>query len=247
MKITSKLLVTLSLAVMPGSIFAQNQIPADSQPAGPEIEVVDGKITMSALGVPLGRIVTMMDRAMGFQSKVAPEAANRSVSVRIKDLPVKDAVMKILEGQPVNYMLIEGKGLYVTGLSQGAPTTTGGSFSEPPPPISQNPLPNMSPIQPGNPAQGNPNQPVIINAPFPGTGTPANANPAAANPAAATNPNALPVNSAVPGQMPPPIGANPPPIPILAQPAAGLPVVPAPQQQQPAGPGTLGATPGAVR
>ena len=114
MKITSKLLVTLSLAVMPGSIFAQNQIPADSQPAGPEIEVVDGKITMSALGVPLGRIVTMMDRAMGFQSKVAPEAANRSVSVRIKDLPVKDAVMKILEGQPVNYMLIEGKVIVAT-------------------------------------------------------------------------------------------------------------------------------------
>ncbi|HET9216380.1 MAG TPA: hypothetical protein VFR18_05350 [Terriglobia bacterium] len=245
MKIASKLLVTLSLAVIPGSIFAQNQIPTDSQPPGPEIEVVDGKITMSALGVPLGRIVTLVDRAMGFQSKVAPEVANRNVSVRIKDLPVKDAFVKILEGQPVNYILIEGKGISVTGLAQGAATTTGSSFSEPPP-VSQNPLPNMSPIQPGNPAQGNPNQPVIINAPFPGTGAPANANPANANPAASANPNALPVNTAVPGQMPPPIGANAPPIPILAQPAAGLPVVPAPQQQ-PAGPGTLGATPGAIR
>ena len=200
---------------------------------------------MYALGVPLGRIVTLVDRAMGFQSKVAPEVANRNISVRIKDLPVKDAFVKILEGQPVNYILIEGKGISVTGLAQGAPTT-GSSFSEPPP-VSQNPLPSASPIQPGNPAQVNPNQPVIVNAPFPGTGAPANTNPATANPTAVANPNALPVNSAVPGQMPPPIGANAPPIPILAQPAAGLPIVPVPQQQQPAGPGTLGATPGAIR
>jgi hypothetical protein len=181
---------------------------------------------------------------MGYQSKVAPEVASRNVSVRIKDLPIKDAVVKILEGQPVNYMLIpaEGKGLYITGLAQGAPTTAGG-FSEPPP-VSQNPLPNMSPIQPGNPGQGNPNQPVIVNAPFPGNQPPVNANPANANPAAATG--TLPVQVNVPGQMPAPIGANAPPIPIIAQPAAGLPVVPAPQQQ-PAGPGTLGATPGAIR
>ena len=66
MKIASKLLVTLSLAVIPSSTFAQNQIPAESQPAGPEIEVVDGKITMSALGVPLGPAHARMDAADQF-------------------------------------------------------------------------------------------------------------------------------------------------------------------------------------
>ena len=240
MRFTSKLLVTFSLTLLAGHAFAQ--IPTtQNPPPGPEIEVVDGRISMSALGVPLGRVVTMMDRAMGLQSKVAPELAGRSVSVKFKDLPLKDAVLKIFEGQPLNYMLIEGKGIQVIGLSQGGATSTPTSSSfDSPPPISQNPLPQATPIQQNTlPLNNQPNQPVIVNAPLQGTGTAPN------NPAAATSPTP---GAPVPGQMPPPIGANAPPIPILAQPAAGLPVVPAPAPQQPAGPGAVpGAAPGTIR
>jgi hypothetical protein len=188
----------------------------------------------------------MMDRAMGLQSKVAPELTNRNISVRFKDLPLKDAVIKIFEGQPLNYIVIEGKGIQVLSVAQGGatPTPTTGSFSDPLP-ITQSPINNVQPTNPVqiNPVQVNPaNQPVVVTAPFPGTGTTPNANPAAIP---ATSPTATP-GAPVPGQMPPPIGANAPPIPIIAQPAAGLPVVPAPAPQ-PAGPGTLGATPGAIR
>jgi hypothetical protein len=244
MRYVFRVLVTLSLTFLPGAAFAWIQVPTQAQPPGPEIEVVDGKISMSALGVPLGRVVSMMDRAMGLQSKVAPELTNRNISVRFKDLPLKDAVIKIFEGQPLNYIVIEGKGIQVLSIAQGGatPTPTTSSFSDQLP-ITQSPINTVQPTNPVqvNPVQVNPgNQPVVVTAPFPGTGVAPNANPAVGG-----TPSPTP-GAPVPGQMPPPIGANAPPIPIIAQPAAGLPVVPAPAPQ-PAGPGTLGATPGAIR
>jgi hypothetical protein len=253
MKLACKLLVSIALL----QNVAWAQVPGQTAAPGPEIEVVDGKISMTAMGVPLSRIVSMVDRAVGLQSKVAPEVASRLVNVRFKELPVKDAVQKIFEGQPLNYMLIEGKGIHVTGVAQGAGTAA--SSFDSPPPVAQTPLPNVQAVQPTNPVQVNPGQanpnpnqvnpttgqPVspTANTPFPPAGAPV----PTANPAATGTPGA----ASAPGQMPPPIGANAPMIPIIAQPAAGLPVVvpgPAPApSSQPAGPGTLGATPGTVR
>jgi hypothetical protein len=243
MKIPCKLL--LGLMLLPVSVFAQVQAQPQSQPPGPEIQVVDGKVSMNVQAVPLGRIVSLVDRAMGLQSKVAPELASRNISVRFNNLPLKDAVQKIFEGQPLNYMLIEGKGINVTGMAQGGSTatpTTSSFDSVQQSPINQPPpLPNVAPIQPANPVPVNPatGQPAVTNAPFPATG-----NPATANPAATT---AAPGGAVQPGQMPPPLGANP--LPIMSQPPVGPPVQPGPPPpgpQQPAAPGTLGATPGAV-
>src|SRR5688572_3383619 len=181
MKLTCKLLVSIVLL----QTAAWAQAPAQTPAPGPEIEVVDGKISMSALSVPLSRIVSMVDRAVGLQSKVAPEVASRSISVRFKELPLKDAVQKIFEGQPFNYSLIEGKGIHVIGLAQGGGTTSGtSSFVDSPPvqsPINQGPFPNPTPVQPTNAVQVNPTtgQPV----PPANTATPTGAQVGPANPA----------------------------------------------------------------
>src|SRR5215207_10175699 len=142
-------LAILSLVLMQGSAFAQ------SPPAtGPEIEVVDGKVSMNALGMPLSRILSLLDRATGLKSKVAPELANRNVSVRFTLLPLKEAVHKIFEGQPFNYMLIEGKGIDVSGVAVvGTTTTTSSSPFQDSGPISQ-PLPTNS-LQPAGAVQIN--------------------------------------------------------------------------------------------
>src|SRR5262245_66047478 len=108
----------LGLVLLQGIAYAE----------GPEIQVVDGKVTISAKAVPLGRLLSLLDRAMGLDSKVMkPELANRTISVRFEDLELKDAVHKIFEGQPLNYMLIEGKGIRVTDLASSTGSTSSSS------------------------------------------------------------------------------------------------------------------------
>lgn len=236
--------VLVSLVLLQGIAFAQIQTPPQSPAPAPEIEVVDGKISMSALGMPLSRIVSMLDRAMGLKSKVAPEAANRPISVRFKDLPLKDAVQKIFEGQPLNYSLIAGKGIDVSGVAVGGGTTaTAGSPFPDASPITQTPLPGASPIQPAIPINVT-GQPVQGATPLGVGGNPANPNPAPASTTA-------PAGTVAPGQLPPAIGGvNPLTQPVgapavgTAAPAVGFPLA-TPAPQQPTGPGTVGgATPG---
>jgi hypothetical protein len=240
--------VLVSLVLLEQIASAQIQAPAQTSAPTPEIEVVDGKISMSALGMPLSRVVSLLDRAMGMKSKVAPEAANRPISVRFKDLPLKDAVQKIFEGQPLNYSLIAGKGIDVSGIATGSTATAASTFPDSAP-VNQAPLPGASPIQPAVPinAAGQPLQPSPL-------GVTANPNPN--NPAPAAN--APPPGSVAPGQLPPAIGGiNPLTQPVgaptvgAAAPAVGFPLA-TPTPQQPTGPGTVGgatpngATPGVV-
>jgi hypothetical protein len=238
--------VLASLVFLQGSAFAQIQPQPQTQAPAPEIEVVDGKISMFALGMPLSRVVSMLDRAMGLKSKVAPEAASRPISVRFKDLALKDAVQKIFEGQPLNYSLIEGKGIDVSGVALGGTTTT--STNSPFPeaaPITQTPIPGASPIQPAVPI--NPAGQPVQGAPLGVTANPTNPN----NQVPATN--TAPPGAMAPGQMPPPIGGvNPLTQPVgapavgTAAPAVGFPMA-TPAPSQPAGPGTVGgAAPGTI-
>lgn len=209
----------------------------------PEVQVVDGKVTISAQSVPLGQLLTLLDRAMGLTSQVKPELANRTVSVRFSDLELRDAVQKIFEGQPLNYMLIEGKGIRVTDLAlSNASTSSTPTVSSFPDPSPVTPLAPPGPIQPAlaQPVNTANQQPPVANTPFgrpsPNPNTPAG--PTAAAPAA--TPGVI-----APGQLPPPIGANNPLIsPTVDGVPVGLPVTPAPPAQ-PTGPGTLGnVTPG---
>jgi hypothetical protein len=60
----------------------------------------------------------MVDTATGMTSKVPPELANRNISVKFSGLSVTDGVRKIFQGQPLDYVVIEGKGVTVTAASQ---------------------------------------------------------------------------------------------------------------------------------
>ncbi len=62
MKVACTLLA--ALALLHGTAFAQT--PA------PEIEVVDGKVSMSVQAMPLSRLLSLLDRAMGLTSQVKP-------------------------------------------------------------------------------------------------------------------------------------------------------------------------------
>lgn len=83
-----------------------------------QVQSVDGKLSIQAESVPLGRLLRLMDQATGMTSKVPPEMATRNVSVRFSGLGFDDAVKKVFEGQPIDYMVIQGQGIVVVALSQ---------------------------------------------------------------------------------------------------------------------------------
>ena len=241
MKVACRILV--SIALLQGTAFAQ---------ATPEIQVVDGKVSMAVQGMPLSRMLSLLDRAMGLTSTVKPELSNRSISVRFTGLGLKEAVHKIFEGQPYNYMFIEGKGIRVTDLAAAGATASASSSSpfQDSVPVNQPPQP-VFPLQPGiQPVNAVPQagQQAAPATPF---GTPT-------NPPATPAPNTSNTGPA-PGQLPPPIGANNPLVnPASAQPAVGaggfpatgaggFPATAPTPPAQPAGPGTIpGAAPGTI-
>jgi len=85
---------------------------------GPEIELVDNKLSIDAETVPLSRLLRLLDLATGMKSKVPPELANRNISVKFSGLDLTEGVRKIFQGQPVDYAFIEGQGVIVTAASQ---------------------------------------------------------------------------------------------------------------------------------
>ncbi len=229
MKIACKLL--LGLALLQGVAYADE----------PKIEVIDGKISITAQAVPLGRFLALFDRAMGLKSEVKPGLENRNLSVQFAGLNFNDAVRKIFQGQPYNYMVIQGKGIRVTDLAQGGGTDSAPAFTSSSQPISS---PINNPIQP----QLNPITNVVQPPP---AGTSIFGNPPPAPNANVPNPSA-PLSG--PGIMPPPIGAastnplnNPAGGPAASGNVIALPGGASPVPAQPAAPGTLpGATPGAA-
>jgi hypothetical protein len=182
---------------------------------------------------------------MGLKSEVKPELANQNVSVQFTDLNFNDAVRKIFQGLPYNYVVVQGKGIRV--IERADSTGSSGVANSQPFSSSSQPIIN-TPINNPLPQQLNP-QPQPANSNIFGAPTPAaNAN------APATNPSA-PLSG--PGMIPPPLGANNP----LNNnpfggantggnvlPNSGAPAAPA----QPPPPGVIpgaapGATPGTIK
>ena len=230
MNVACKLL--LGLALLQGAAYAADE---------PKIDVIDGKISISAQAVPLARFLKLFDRALGLNSEVKPGQGleNRNVSVQFTDLNFDEAVRKIFQGMPLNYVVIKGKGIKVD-LAQGGPVDSP-AFSSPLPPS----LPQIQPIQQPILNQQNPIQ-AVSPSPF---GSPA-PNPAVG----AANPSA-PLTG--PGVLPPPIGANNSPNNPFGGPPTGGNVFPpgggggAQAPTQPAAllmPGALpGAAPGTIK
>ena len=157
-------------------VFTASGVSAGS---GPDIRIIDDKVSIQAEGVPLSRLLRLLDQATGMASKVPPELANRNISVRFADLNFDEAIHKIFEGQPLDYVVVAGKSIIVTGTSQSltARNTPGGPAGPPPqetfndenPPFMQ-PMQNQppQPPQPGMPTvvNGGQNQPAMIQTPF---------------------------------------------------------------------------------
>ena len=159
---------------------------------GPEITLLDNKLSISADAISLGRLLRLLDQATGMQSKVPREFADRNISVRFSELSFDQAVRKIFQGQPFDYVVIGGQGIIITGSSQTLSATDSAAPANAPPaqPVEQTfvqddppfipqpvqmpqigvqPVPGFAPI-PGaanNPfSQQQQQQPQVIQTPF---------------------------------------------------------------------------------
>ena len=142
---------------------------------GPEINLVDNKLSIDAQTVSLGRLLRLLDLATGMQSKVPPELADRNISVKFSGLTVEDGVRKIFQGQPFDYVIVERQRVIITSASQTNPATEAAPvYNAPqqqmpftPQPIEQPFTPDFPPVpipQPGMPQPQQ--QPATIQTPF---------------------------------------------------------------------------------
>jgi hypothetical protein len=111
---------------------------------GPQIELIDNKLSINAETVTLGQLLQLLDLATGMKSKVPAELSRRTLTVRFSGLGVSDGVRKMFQGQPFDYVVVEGQGIIVTAQSQNSPgggSDTTSTFNQAPPqiqPIEQN-------------------------------------------------------------------------------------------------------------
>jgi len=158
--------VLLALAVTPGGFAAGK---------GPEINLVDNKLSIDAQTVSLGRLLRLLDLATGMQSKVPAELAERNISVKFSGLSLEDGVRKIFQGQPFDYVIVERRGVIVTSASQTQVTESAPIHNAPQqqPPFTPQPIeqpftpdfPAMAIPQPGQPQMPQ-QQPAMIQTPF---------------------------------------------------------------------------------
>src|SRR5215510_10848461 len=87
---------------------------------GPEVDLVDNKLSINAEAITLSRLLQLVDLATGMKAKVPPELANRNISVKFSGLTLADGVRKIFQGQPFDYIMVQGQGIIVTAASQTA-------------------------------------------------------------------------------------------------------------------------------
>src|SRR5215831_6106335 len=140
---------------------------------GPEIQVIDGKVSIQADQITLSRFLHLLDQATGMTSKVAPELANQKISVRLEGLDLDTAIRKSFQGQPWNYSVVAGKGITVIDRAQAVASSTGST---------------SAPVQSYNDYRNdNPPLPVPSSASFQ-TAPPPPVNPTPANPAPTNNP-----------------------------------------------------------
>jgi hypothetical protein len=139
---------------------------------GPQVVKVDNKISVHANDISLGYLLHLWDQATGMHSSIPPDLAQLSVSVQFNGLNTTDAVQKIFEKQPVNYVLVDGQGIVVTGLQAAAETEPAPIYdNEQPVPEAQEGIeqPELQPLQ-----KPSPGPPSAVWTPFGLTPTPPN-------------------------------------------------------------------------
>src|SRR5262245_25714080 len=186
-------------AIILASVFETGALWAAK---GPEVGLVDDKLSVNAESVSLGRLLQLIDLATGMKSKVPPELANRNVTVKFSGLNVADGVRKLFQGQPLDYVVIEGQGIIVTGSSKA------GSGTESAPVFNAQNQPAEQPFVQDFPQQPFPGQPL------PGQQLPPQVQPATIptpfgamnNPRAGQLPTSQPVNPSPQNSLFPQVG-----------------------------------------
>jgi hypothetical protein len=117
----------------------------------PQVEMINDRLSVRVNAVPLSQLLGMLDRSTGMASKVAPELANRNISVEFSGLSLNAGIRKIFEGQRLDYVYIGGKGIFVTSASLTSP-------------IQQQPVYSSQPVIANEPAF---NEPAFNQQPFP--------------------------------------------------------------------------------
>jgi len=129
---------------------------------GPEVDLVDNRLSINADGVSIGRLLQLVDMATGMKSKVPPELANRNISVKFSGLTLNEGFRKMFQGQPLDYVVVEGKSIIVTASSQNTPGTESTPYT---------PQPSIQPteqpfVQDFPPAAQQQQQPPTVQTPF---------------------------------------------------------------------------------
>ena len=156
--------------------------------SAPRVVYSQQKVSVDAKSIPLSRLLPVWDEATGMRSTVPRELASQTVTVKFSELPLDEAVRRIFEKLPLDYVFIEARGIIVTGRSQ-APAA---------PPAAEAPAVNKGAPEAANPLpRQKPNAPVLKPTPPPPIPTPF-------GPIPNTGENAV-------TQLPPVQGTPPPP------------------------------------
>ena len=102
------------------SLILAMLVAASSFAAGPRPQVVkfDQTVSIDVENMTLGRLLQLWDQATGMRSSVPRELSTETVSVSFSGLNLSDAVRKIFQKLPLDYVFIESQGIIVTGASQ---------------------------------------------------------------------------------------------------------------------------------
>jgi|SRR5262245_30127836 len=149
-----------------GTIILAVVLALDGSAAGrgPQVTNVDQKISISADGVTLASLLRLWDQATGMQSVVAPELANVKLSVHFTGLPVNEALRKMFDGLPFDYVLAEGHGIIVMDRLQSEPAAQQAEAGETVEQVIEQPVLQEPPVLIVPPPDQQ--QPPVIQTPF---------------------------------------------------------------------------------
>ena len=129
------------------TLLAAHAFAAGSEP---RVVYFQQKVSVDAKSTPLSRLLRLWDEATGMRSSVPRELASQTVTVKFSELPLDEAVRRIFEKLPLDYVFIEARGIIITGRSQ-VPAGRAAAGARPPnedAPEAANPSPQKKPNAP---------------------------------------------------------------------------------------------------
>jgi len=153
-----------------GAFILTTLLAAGSSAVAQEPKVVysEQRVSVDAKNIPLNRFLQVWDNATGMHSSIPPQLANQPVTVNFFELPLDEAVRRIFEGVPVDFVFSEAQGINVTARSQPpalptpAPAFVGARIPQTAPGTT-NPSPENKPDKPASPK---PEPPPPLETPF---------------------------------------------------------------------------------